>query len=260
MQFFFLACASAPTPAEPVDPETVLVAADAGVLRVRRELVFEVGELVDGEWTPRGADGITTPTDAELAWGRTTLRVERMCGPVIVPLSVGAGAQVVVPVPACVAPDAPGLPSGVRLERRERGWGDLVALATLGVVEVATPEPGEESTPARFVDHAQAGAVCAFFGGRLPTAGEWAEAGGRGADRHGDGPSAPGDPGYVPAVGPYGHEALDGNVAEWLNAPEAAARAEVAGGSWLRAEVSRSLPKVAREEDVGFRCVFRAAP
>lgn len=259
MLFLLLACATAPAPPAGPDVQAALVAADLGALQVRRAVVVEVGAVHDGAWAVQDAGGIALPAELDLAWGRAVVRVERPCGPAWVPVRVGAAAQVVVPVAACEPPDAPALADGVQLDRHERSWAELVVLAELGVVEgVAAPPVGEEATPARFVDHATAAAVCAFWGGRLPTVAEWRAAGGGGADHRADAVAAPGDPGWTLPAGPRGHTALDGNVAEWLSAPAGASAAEVAGGSWLRHEALGERPVQAREGDLGFRCAFGA--
>lgn len=226
--WWLLACTTAPDPAPAVDPEAVLAALDLGALTVERDVVADPGRLDDGEWVGDPLeDGVTLNgaplrdgrAHLSLPWGRSVVRVRRSCGEVAVGVEVGAAAVVSVPFPACaVARAGEALPSGVMLDRWERSWGEVYALVRIGVIaEVAPPPPGEAAAPARYVDRATAEAVCAFWGGRLPTLTEWRAAGGGEAPRSDPGgPLAVDDPGASERFAASGVGDLDGGVSEWV--------------------------------------------
>ncbi len=248
------------------------------------ELVLERGRVSDGwvsvpapddrllsppaERLP--ADGTSGPRwRATLPPGPAVARVERAgCAPVEVPYTVGAVPLVVLPYPTCEVPDAPPVPGGAaRLDRREHPWAALDALHGLDLFgTVPAAPPGQEDGPTRYVTFAEAGAICAWSGGRLPTRAEWtaARAGAAGTpvadatrDRLGSsavGEVARGIAGVAPYATAAGHADLDGNVEEWL------ADGAVAGGSFVSLPeelgVTRTVPAEARSETVGFRCAY----
>jgi len=269
-----------PAPA-PAPPEEAAAARQV-------ELVLERGRVADG-WVnvPGPEDRLVTPVAervpadgaagprwrATLPAGPAVARVERAgCAPVEVPYTVGAVPLVVLPYPTCDAPDAPAVPGGAtRLDRHEHPWADLDVLHGLDLFQtVPAPLPGAEDGPTRYVTHAEAAAICAWSGGRLPTRAEWAaaRAGATGVavadatrDRLGSsavGEAARGIASVAPLLGGAGHADLDGNVEEWL------ADGVVAGGSYVSLPeelgVTRMVPAEARSESIGFRCAYDPAP
>lgn len=253
---WFAACAPADTIlVEPTAPRTV-------------ELILDRGHFDGEDWvsepsTDRVLDPPTTAGQGpDRRWttlppGPSTARVGRACGEVVVPFVVATEKTIVLPYPACSTPDAPPVPGrAALLDRRELSWAEVAAAARLGLwPEIPPPEPGAENGPARYVTYAEARAICAWKGGRLPTEAEWRLAAGLPigsppTPRLAPAPTGPGDLDRQPSVGPAGHEDLSGNVEEWL------AEGTVAGGSWLRADTVRAVPAQARAETLGLRCAW----
>lgn len=252
------------------------------------EIVLERGRIAADGWVtePAAGDRLLAPAAeaqapddgggrrwvATLPPGPGVARVARAgCGPVEVPYTVGPVAVVVLPYPTCDAPsagEAPAVPgTRARLDRDELPWGTIEALHGLELfTDLPAPALGEEDGPARWIDLAEARALCAWRGGRLPTRAEWeaARAGATGTpvadatrDRLGAGAvgsAARALAGVTPLVSASGHRDLDGNVEEWL------ADGTVAGGSWVsRPEElggTRAVPGRARAETIGVRCAF----
>jgi hypothetical protein len=249
------------------------MAAAGYAVPVRRRVVLDRGVFLDGVWVSlpqqpvrvygyAGAE-VEDGGEADVGIGWNTFSLARECGEVAVPFWAGPhDPQVSLPYPDCsIRPDAPELPSGERLDRRERAVAELREVQTLGLLpDVPVPE-GPEDDPARWLTLAEAQLFCGFYGGRVPTADEWRAAGGTGADhRRRDGPVGVATLDRSPSIGPFGHEDLDGNVAEWVAegaAPETEARTHgVVGGSWLRAGEARAVPATARSDEIGFRCAY----
>jgi hypothetical protein len=270
-------------PPPPAPAEIRAAPAAAGAPRAV-EIVLEPGQLADDGWVgvSGGADRLVFPDAhieekgqpgarrwrAALPPGPGVARVARGgCGTVEVPYTVGPVPLVVLPYPACSAPDAPALPTGARLERRELPASLVEIVRELELFpDVPAPALGEEDGPARWLTLDEARAICAWRGGRLPTYEEWAAArvGAVGAPV---GDATRGALGSAPVgaaaralarlptpTTPAGHEDLDGNVEEWL------ADGRVAGGSWasLPGElgVARSVPPNARTDTIGARCAY----
>ncbi len=248
------------------------------------EIMLEPGRISADGWVsaPAGRDRLVAPPAigeapddsgarrwrAALPPGPGVARIERDgCSAVEVPYLVGPVPVLVLPYPACDAPDAPALPSGARLDRAELPWAAVEVLHGLELfTDVPAPAPGEEDGPARWIALEEARAICAWRGGRLPTKAEWeaARAGATGVpaanatrDRLGSGAvgaAARALAGLAPYEGPAGHLDLDGNVEEWL------ADGTVAGGSWVSLPeelgVTRAVPPNARTDTIGVRCAY----
>jgi hypothetical protein len=284
-----------------VDAAGARTAADLATPVRAVELVLDRGHFEDDEWVsePVGADRLVRPAPPRAGAGgahpdgaasadtpRTLARVpirlpvgdavariaRAGCGPVDVPYHVGASGTVVLPYPACAAPDAPLVPgTPTRLARRELAWEDVARMQRLGLFpDIPPAPPGEEDGPLRYVTLEEARGICAWLGGRLPTRCEWDEARAgatgdavqdAGRPRLGSapvGPTARVLAGAAPRRTANGHEDLEGNVEEWL------ADGNVAGGSFvsLPDEVGtvRAVPANARAETIGARCAWDPAP
>ncbi|MES2643181.1 MAG: SUMF1/EgtB/PvdO family nonheme iron enzyme [Myxococcota bacterium] len=277
-------CGDAPAPDAPTPAAPVAVPAPASARAV--EIVLERGHDAGDGWVsaPAPDDVLLSPPavgDVRDAAGARRWRallppgpgvavVSRAgCGPVEVPYTVGAVEIVVLPYPTCAPPDAPLVPAGSakRLDRREAPWATIELLHGLELfLDVPAASAGHEDGPARYVTLAEAGAICAWAGGRLPTKAEWASArvDATGTPVANDtrarlGSSPTGDAaralaGLTPYTGAAGHQDLDGNVEEWL------ADGTVAGGSFVSLSdelgVTREVPATARSETIGFRCAW----
>jgi len=282
----------APFPADAARGAPVEVPATAPALRAV-EIVLEPGRMTDDGWesVPAGADRLLAPDarafqaavegaaeatgarrwHARLAPGPGVARVARVgCTPVEVPYVVDPVGLVVLPYPTCGAEDAPAVPGrAVRLDRDELPWSVVAAVHTLGLfAAIPEPAPGEDDGPARWLTLADARALCAWRGGRLPTAPEWraARPGATGTPvsdatrpRLGSGPvgaAARQIAGVPPLVSASGHRDLDGDVDEWLD------DGTVAGGSWISSADelggTRSVPPDARTDTIGVRCAWDA--
>ncbi len=274
-----------PTPVPAPDPGADAPTTDAPERAVRPvALVLERGRIDDG-WVsvPAPDDVLLAPPAigeapdatgarrwrALLPSGPGVARVKRAgCGPVEIPYTVGTVPLLVLAYPTCATPDAPTLPGeSTRLDRTEAPWSLVEVLHGLELFEaVPSPSPGQDDGPARYVTHAEAAAICAWSGARLPTKREWAVArtGATGTpiadatrDRLGSTPigeAARALAGLAPHTGPAGHLDLDGNVEEWL------ADGTVAGGSYVSRPdelgITREVPANTRSETVGFRCAW----
>jgi len=149
---------------------------------------------------------------------------------------------------------------------------------------------GEPGRARGEMTRAQAEAYCAFRGGRLPTADEWAfAAGGPSARRYpwgdtgavcrraawgvADGPCAFGHPGpelagiHPHGATPEGVHDMAGNVSEWVASPTDDPRGVVRGGSFsaqlatdLRTWKTVLRPANTRAPDVGARCAYDLPP
>lgn len=279
-----LAPGGAVVPGVPTEAAPDAAAPAPGAAARPVQLVLERGQFEDGWVSVPGPDDVLAsppamgePPDATgtrrwravLPVGAGVARVNRAgCGPVEVPYTVGAVPIVVLPYPTCATPDAPMVPGrSVRLDRHEHPWAALDGLHAVELFQdVPAAPPGQEDGPARYVTFAEARAICAWSGGRLPTRAEWdaARAGSTGTpianatrDRFGSTPV--GDlartlAGVAPRVGPAGHLDLEGNVEEWL------VDATVAGGSYVSLPdelgITRDVPASARSETIGFRCAW----
>lgn len=134
-------------------------ALEAGSLRVTREVRLDRGRFLDGEWVSEpgedpvrlGPDPIAGPV--ALRW-HDTLRVDRSCGPVDVPVVLDATPVVSAPYPACGA-----RPTGT--------IGELEAVQRLGLF-TAVPTLGADDEPAGYFTWEEAEAWCAWWGGQLP--------------------------------------------------------------------------------------------
>jgi hypothetical protein len=255
-------------------PDPELAAAGLPV-HVTRKIELDPGIFVDGQWVGANAETVqvrvlygaeVSGSRGELTIGWNTLVVRRACGPVRVPVRVDPHLlSVSVPYLACTAvPDAPVLPgSATRLDRRERTVREVGEMKSLGLLPSVPLFESPDDDPARWITLTEAREFCAFHGGRLPTRPEWEAAGGAGMDRTDPrGPVGIGALDRHPAVGPAGHEDLDGNVAEWVDGDPMPrlidGGAVVVGGSWLRSGRAWTVPASARSEEIGFRCAYDA--
>ena len=179
--------AASPLPS-PDDRDLALLLAAAGAPTEREvELVLDRGELdADGGWLSGevGADRLTRPAATAVAGrvrlslpvGSNIVTVQRSeCGESHVPMRVGPLPNLSLPYPGCGAGWTVG---GFASEAALRHFRTLV----VGV-------PGDDGAlgvgpeePARWLDHAEAEALCGWLGGALPTeggtpvaglAGEW---------------------------------------------------------------------------------------
>lgn len=276
----------------PAQPAVEIEYAAAGTpVRVRRTIRLDLGQFVEGEWVSGG------PTEAEasvsgervrdggalhlhIGWNPVTV-TEPGCTPVIVPvLAEPAVDFVTIPFLGCPRSlDAPAIPGGVRVDRREFSIARLNELRSLGLFATipATTEP--DDAPQRWLTAAEASDVCGFFGGRLMSQEEWLLGNGSpparpvGGGAHGqEGPLGTETVGRTFSRGPAGHEDLVGNVAEWTSAAQtsdtgpiegsmqteggAGDSVAVVGGSWLRPGTHWPVPANARSDEIGFRCAY----
>jgi sulfatase modifying factor 1 len=169
------------------------------------------------------------------------------------------------------------------LEITEQVYGACMAAGRCPSVSLS----GEPGRAAFGLTRAEARAVCAFSGGRLPTEDEWTwAAGGANARRYPwgdtgavcrraafglqDGPCGFGAAGpeiagsHPDGATPQGLMDLAGNVAEWVEGEAAGSGLGlVRGGSWgssfavdLRSWQARAVPADLRSPEVGGRCVY----
>lgn len=290
------------------EPNVSAEYAAAGVpVVVRRIIRLDPGKFVDGEWEGVASSGAVatlaneTAGDGEslslhIGWNAVTVQ-QQGCTPVVVPVRAEPAVDfVAVSFLGCNWPlDAPALPDGTLLDRSEFSIGRMAELRSL---ELFTDVPSTDDAtdlPQRWITQREATDVCGFFGGRLMRRDEWllatgaspkAERVGQNAGRTpvGAEPSFPQPEGptgvestqRVSSLGPYAHEDLHGNIAEWTGeTPQTAetrqtadypaigsastatsARAVAVGGSWLRPGGEWQVPAEARSDEIGFRCAY----